>query len=81
MDNFIYKREQELKDLTVNDEKSLLYKGNSEIGSEMVHIDLKITSVISNSKDVDIAYLLKTVILSFEKYQYLTEKVDDTSKE
>ena len=53
MDNFIYKREQELKDLTVNDEKTLLYKGNSEIGSETVHIDLKITSVINNSKDVN----------------------------
>ena len=53
MDNFVYKREQELKDLTVNDEKSLLYKGSSEIGSETVHIDLKITSVINNSKDVD----------------------------
>ena len=34
LDDFIYKREQELKDLTVNDEKSLLYKGKSEIGSE-----------------------------------------------
>ena len=53
IDSFVYKREQELKDLTVNDEKSLLYKGSSEIGSETVHIDLKITSVINNSKDID----------------------------
>ena len=53
LDSFVYKREQELKDLTVNDEKSLLYKGSSEIGSETVHIDLKITSVINNSKDID----------------------------
>lgn len=53
MDDFIYKREQELKDLTVNDEKSLLYKGRSEIGSEKVDIELKITSLITNTKDID----------------------------
>ena len=53
LDDFIYKREQELKDLTVNDEKSLLYKGKSEIGSEKVNIELKITSLITNTKDVD----------------------------
>ena len=53
MDNFIYNKEQKLKDLTVNDEKSLLYKAKSEIGSEKVDIELKISSLICNSKDVD----------------------------
>lgn len=53
MDDFIYKREQELKDLTVNDEKTLLYRGKSEIGSEKVNIELKITSLITNTNDID----------------------------
>ena len=53
IDDFIYKREQELKDLTVNDEKSLIYRAKSEIGSEKVHIDLKITSLITNTNDID----------------------------
>ena len=53
MDTFIYNREEELKDLTINDEKYFVYKGKSSIGTENILIDLKITSVINNSKDVD----------------------------
>lgn len=53
MDTFIYNREEELKDLTINDEKYFVYKGKSSIGSENILIDLKITSVINNSNDVD----------------------------
>lgn len=53
IDSFIYKREQELKDLTVDDEKSLIYRAKTEMGSERVHIDLKITSLINNSNDID----------------------------
>ena len=53
MDRFIYEKEQKLKNLTVNDERNLLYRGKSEVGSEVINIDLKITSVINNSNDVD----------------------------
>ena len=53
MDTFIYNREEELKDLTINDEKYFVYKGKSSIGTENILIDLKITSVINNSNDID----------------------------
>lgn len=53
MDSFIYKREIELKDLTVNDEKSLLYAASTEIESEKIDIELKISSLISNTKEID----------------------------
>jgi hypothetical protein len=79
MDDFIYKREQELKDLTVNDEKSLLYKGRSEIGSEKVDIELKITSLITNTKDID-KKIKEEIKLLFKRIKRIKEYISSWQK-
>ena len=79
MDDFVYKREQELKDLTVNDEKSLLYAAKSEIDSEKVELELKITSLIENTKDID-KKIKEEIKVLFKRIKRIKEYISSWKK-
>ena len=79
MDDFVYKREEELKDLTVNDEKSLLYAAKSEIDSEKVELELKITSLIENTKDID-KKIKEEIKVLFKRIKRIKEYISSWKK-
>lgn len=49
MNRFIIKKEDDLKQFEINDEKTLEYIGDTVIGNEKVNIKLKITSIKENN--------------------------------
>lgn len=51
LNRFIMKKEDALKNFEINDEKSLEYVGDTEIGSEKVNIKLIISSIRENDGD------------------------------
>lgn len=79
MDDFVYKREEELKDLTVNDEKLLLYAAKSEIDSEKVELELKITSIIENTKDID-KKIKEEIKVLFKRIKRIKEYISSWKK-
>lgn len=79
MDKFIYDREQELMDLTLNDERKLVYKAKTEYASEKITIDLRINSVITNTDDID-KKIKEELKLLFKRIKRVKEYISSWKK-